>query len=496
MKLSMWTILSYFEHHGYRAVAEIKKGDPCISDFCISVEKEQKAFPESDILNICSGSGLGLDAAVVLVYNEDRILLPDASIFDACMELSSAMSYYNRWENKLLRTLVEQRPLQDILDIAHDVFERPMFIKSNSNYALAISRGYGAQTHPDWIRLEESVSTKQSDMDAIKTLTMDNDFRKAFQDVSPTIRYSPLYKSNVLHANVWLESERICEIVVLENNVPFNPGEPYLLEELVHVTANYVSANRILYNSQDGVPSMILDMVKGKTIKQNNIDHLYPVLGWDKQDSLLVIAISPYMNLESPAIHVLQENLIQELKHSFVFIHEKKIVCISNLTREGGEDVLIARLENKITTEGFHCGISYEFAGLEHVLVYYQQALSVLKVAESANVLCMRMAETALSVIHNSVSSVEFADSMIHPDILRLRKKDKVHNMQYVKTLYAYLLHGGNYTDTANYLGVHRNSVIYRMSNIETIMQSDLKDMNNRKQLLLSFLLFYGDEDR
>ncbi|MCD8332783.1 MAG: hypothetical protein LUB60_01390, partial [Clostridiales bacterium] len=65
MKLSMWTILSYFEHHGYRAVAEIKKGDPCISDFCISVEKKQKAFPESDILNICSGSGLGLDAAVV-----------------------------------------------------------------------------------------------------------------------------------------------------------------------------------------------------------------------------------------------------------------------------------------------------------------------------------------------------------------------------------------------------------------------------------------------
>jgi DNA-binding PucR family transcriptional regulator len=51
---------------------------------------------------------------------------------------------------------------------------------------------------------------------------------------------------------------------------------------------------------------------------------------------------------------------------------------------------------------------------------------------------------------------------------------------------------GGNITDTAKKLGLHRNSLIYRINRIREAVTCNLDDMQDRKMLLLSFL-FEGE---
>jgi DNA-binding PucR family transcriptional regulator len=84
----------------------------------------------------------------------------------------------------------------------------------------------------------------------------------------------------------------------------------------------------------------------------------------------------------------------------------------------------------------------------------------------------------------------------VHPDLYRLREHDRRNDTRYMQTLFEFLLCGGNYTDTANRLGLHRNSLIYRMSKIREIVAWPLDDAENKKLLLTSFLLLGGDRNK
>ena len=91
--------------------------------------------------------------------------------------------------------------------------------------------------------------------------------------------------------------------------------------------------------------------------------------------------------------------------------------------------------------------------------------------------------------ITERIHSITDLQDLIHPDLILLDHLDPQRTSHYLETLYAFLLCGGNYTDTANYLGLHRNSLIYRMNRIQGIIKSDLNDVHNKHFLLISYLL-------
>jgi DNA-binding PucR family transcriptional regulator len=46
----------------------------------------------------------------------------------------------------------------------------------------------------------------------------------------------------------------------------------------------------------------------------------------------------------------------------------------------------------------------------------------------------------------------------VHPDLYKLREHDRRNDTRYMQTLLEFLLCGGNYTDTANRLRLHRTA--------------------------------------
>ena len=53
----------------------------------------------------------------------------------------------------------------------------------------------------------------------------------------------------------------------------------------------------------------------------------------------------------------------------------------------------------------------------------------------------------------------------------------------------AYLLHGGNCTDTARSLGIPRNTLLYRIGRIQQMISGNLEQVDDRRRLLISPLL-------
>ncbi len=490
VKLSLWTLCEWLQKSGMTVNPKITGGEPDATYAVVSEPSAQSIgdMSRETVVQVRTDPSGG-KAATALYCEEDAATVFGAGPVSVCNELNRAFQFYNDWEKRLLTGLLMGNSLQELLEIAHSVFHRPMFIKSDSSWAFAITGGYDGTVHPDWSRLQESVHTHQSSMEAVRAVSMDPEFKNTFSQRYPAILESPFYGGPVLHANVWLGERRVCEIVAIENGMPFNPGDPHLMHLFVSIVERYMAANRNLYFSLPGMSAFFVELIENRVDYTGSLPQIRETAGWDANDALTVVAVKAHGDGETPIISVLREQLISSLPYSCVFSYGGKVICIVDATKNGGYQALIRQLAELVPQDLFSWGMSYDFLKLEDVPLYYRQALSVLEKAEETQSPWTTMYQTALDMIQCKLSGLVELQSMIHPDIRKLAELDRRSGSRYLQTLFEFLLCGGNYTDAANHLGLHRNSLIYRISRIKEVIASDLDDMKNRELLIISVLM-------
>jgi PucR family transcriptional regulator, purine catabolism regulatory protein len=90
-----------------------------------------------------------------------------------------------------------------------------------------------------------------------------------------------------------------------------------------------------------------------------------------------------------------------------------------------------------------------------------------------------------LDALKSDPEKAEYYRRLLGP----LRDYDRAHQGDLVKTLSAYLRHGGNSTRTANALYLHRNSLRYRLARIQALTGLDTDDPDARLALQIAVLL-------
>jgi hypothetical protein len=483
----MWTLHGWLERRGYRPSAVISSGKPTLT----GPRFLDRGVPNSDTVGVIPARSVtgGADYETALTNDVDLIFIPQADPVAIHNEITRCFEFFNRWERDLLMVLVDSGSLQDLLDVAHRVFQRPMFIKGDSSWVYAITAGYDPGVHPDWANLERSAVNRTADFESVKTVSLDPEFQKVFLQRYPAILRSPFYGGLVLRTNVWVDGQRVCEIVALEHTAPFNPGDTHLMQVFSDMVSRYISANRSLYFSFSGLTNFFTGLLDRQECNPANLLTVRQATGWLEEDLMAVAAIRDHGQCETPLLGVLRERLVEQLPYSCVFHYNGHIVCIFNVTKSQGYAQATAQLASLIPSGPFTWGVSYDFTGLERLPEFYRQALTALDAAEETGRTHATMYQAACGCVAAELKEIPRLQSYIHPDLRRLEAVDRRGDSQYVHTLFEFLLCGGNYTDTAARLGLHRNSLIYRMSRIQEIITSDLGDHDNRRLLLYSYLL-------
>jgi DNA-binding PucR family transcriptional regulator len=96
----------------------------------------------------------------------------------------------------------------------------------------------------------------------------------------------------------------------------------------------------------------------------------------------------------------------------------------------------------------------------------------------------------ALEEISQLAKNNEEISVFIHSDVQKLIAYDKKNNSDMSRSLFYYLYFGCNSSDAANYLGIHRNTLKYRLAKIQEILSLDIDDKNDRLLLLISYIMF------
>lgn len=487
MKLSMWTISAWLESRGLKVTSSIAEGLPQISSYR---QSEFCSFSSQLVEIVPPDSIAGSKKYSVALTNEmDYILVRDSDPVTVGNYLAEAFAFYSQWESRMFAGMLEGAGMQELLDIANTVFHRPMFIKNDSSWTFAITRGYPSDVHPNWAKMEKNVGKRTEDFDAVRTVSTDPEFRNVFTEKYPSISRSPSYGGMLLHANIFLSNRRVGEIIALENGVPFNKGEVHLMHVFAELLERYIKNNTEMFISVSDPATFLAALIEKRGVESENLPAIYRSAGLRPEDEICAVVIEGKDHSDTPILGVLREGLATQLRDAVVFQYKSQIVCLLNLTPERGYDAAMKQLASLVPADAFVWGASYEFNGLGNLSDYYQQAVIALTKASEQDKRWSTIYQVACQCISEKCLGVQGARLLVHPDLVRLREADEKEKIQYSRTLFNFLLCGGNYTDTASIMGLHRNSLIYRMNKIRSIMHTNPDDLENRELLLFSYMI-------
>lgn len=487
MKLSLWTLCAHLEAAGFAAEPAITEGLPRIVSFrrCDAVSYSA-SLAELAPAERTPGA---LPGDLVLANDMDYILLRGADPAAVCNCLSETFAFYAQWESGLYALMVEGASLQELLDAANAAFHRPMFIKNDSSWTFAITRGYPPDVHPYWAKMENGVGRRTADFDTVRTVSTDPEFRNVFMEKYPSVTRSPAYGAMILHANIFLKNRRVAEIIALENGVPFNRGEPHLMHVFAELAERYIRANTEKLISASDPAAFLSALIERRTVGEGNLALIYRAVGLSPEDELCLAVIEGKNRSDTPMLSVLRDGIDTGLRRAAVFSYGQQVVCLMGLGPRRSYAQAVKQLAALIPADAFLWGMGYEFSGLRKLSVAYAQACAALEQAVRDGGGSATLYAAGCACLARALSPGAEVRRLLHPDLARLREADARENTCYAETLLEYLLCGGNYTDAAARMGLHRNSLIYRMNKIRARMRTNPDDLENRKLLLFSFLL-------
>lgn len=190
-----------------------------------------------------------------------------------------------------------------------------------------------------------------------------------------------------------------------------------------------------------------------------------------------ILALAETHALPSTSFEALRLKLMRSSGYGTVFMRGSYLVFITRINDETQKQIIDV-IEECADEYGVVFGMSSRFENIVRLQKYYTQAKKVRAVSEklAGNKKVMSFDELSLKMIVSQVGESERVELFCVDDLERLYRHDEQEGTEYVKTLFTYLDNGGNLEKTRTELIIHRNTLTYRLSKIERILEHTLSD--------------------
>lgn len=478
MRLSIWTLYQWMDDLGMEPADCVVSGAPCLHGNRLQDDASW------DTVRISEAQEPGY--LTQMVNGVDRVLFPRHTPMEVLDASSQAYEFFGSWECDLLQCIARREPLQKLVDTAFRVFARPILIqRPQSGRMMANTRGYDGCDDAFWALYDQ----RQTDLSAAMRSASSDQGREP-QERRPGVSgvaYSPWYQDDVLEKSIFQGARNVLTITLVRAGQPFRPGEQYLLDSFAQWIKEYIThtAHSPFAGTETAAP--LIQLLEQERIPPEQAARFYRSFRWSQDDVLQAYCCRP--EEDQTLAPVLRDVLEEQLPESCVFLHNGTIAVLVNVTRSSPPAKGQTHLSGMTVETQLRCGSSLLFKGVERFPLFFRQAEYALGHAFTARLLHASIDNLVPQCLSRRLKQDPWILSLVRPELLQLRTYDQEHGAGYVEILKSYLLHGGNCTDTARSLGIPRNTLLYRMGRIQTMLPGDLDQLEYRKQLLVSCLL-------
>lgn len=163
------------------------------------------------------------------------------------------------------------------------------------------------------------------------------------------------------------------------------------------------------------------------------------------------------------------------------------IQSIKNLCYE-----IVEEAESNLDGITIHAGIGGTSKNLMDLHHYFNQALEALRLVKkgpSQKKICHFDDFVVHNFLEENISNIDMR-KFFENTLGELYKYDKENGTEFILTLEAWIENNLNIAKTSRYLYAHRNTVLYRIDKISSILNSDLKDANELLKYQLALKIY------
>lgn len=423
---------------------------------------------------------------------------------------------------KLLGVLSKDTGLQKIINSTSKLIVNPAYISNTNFKVLSFTEGVTLQ-HPLWEDITLKGYQQYENLQSLLTDTiLDAKVPIYFKSTNNKNKYtfdnydnpkdrlnsnskSILYKENSkftisrIWSNIYAGNKLLGQLIVLEAFKPFTERDVDLINLLNNAIS--IELQKHKYYESTNITNeelLLLQLLDGKIANQEVLDENIKFAHWNFKYPLNIISI-------------INKNSISYIQFSYIKTFFKKIFydCICVLYK-GNIVIITSYIQDKALYETCFkelnkilsnlemlCGISRPFYNLLDINKYYNQSLKSIELGRhlSSTKFTFFYDSYILQHIFSLCSNEESLKDFCHPSIFKLITYDSVYKTDYLRNLYLYVMNFKNQSKLADLMHVHRNTLHYRISKIQEIMNVDLNNVDEFFSIYLSLkILEYTGE--
>ena len=446
----------------------------------------------TSILFVLSGSSFPLSEQD---YPNLCILPEEADAADVFAELQEIFLLYDRWNQSLMNSRLENASIQSLLDLTDCVIPNPMLL-IGMDFAIIASKKL------DMWDLEKPVlGSSENTRDIITSLKQDPNYEQAFYKTGYFYYPGNEYSAPSLCVNIAGGGRTAYRLLFTEGGVPLDDTFGFILEYLAQMVAHAFSTRLMRSHTS----SYSLHEVFATLLTEPNSDYVkvsqqIAACGWPSSHTYLCVLIRTGLidqkNLTLLSICNYVENT---LPCSCAVEYKGNAVVYVNLTLNGTSvEEIAGKLEGFIQSSMLNAGFSRKMLGHFNFRRQYVQASVALETGKRKNpALSMHHFNSiALDYILDQATKKLPAYMICHEKLLSLKYADESNHSHLYETLRSFLEHHQNIARTSEALYIHRSTLLYRMDKIREFLNSDLSDPAELLYLMLSFHLMALEENQ
>ena len=381
-----------------------------------------------------------------------------------------------KWEIILLYS--EEMDLNVLLDTSETILRMPLAVSDNRFHFLAKGQWY-----------QEKFPTEVLDQDEMNELIWQEDFRQCLHRNS--VFHLPLKteKKDLLCYNIFISGRYYARVLGSVEDQKHGALQEELFTRLA-IAVNSIFVNQRIHSFLTGRNSDLQMQVEALLDGEKKADETVMDRNhWSGEDhyKVMVLSFDARYPMEE-GIRFLYKRLWELFPESCVLIREKDLICVRNLSRESQNENYRERMAVFLRENVAKAGSSNAFTGYEELPVYLQQAYEALRLGEknAPYFWHYEFSDYMVPYLMERATSEYSLEQIVHPGLFHLMKYDKEKSSNLYQTLQIYLEHGGNATQTAEKLFIHRSSLMKRLDKIQSLTGIHLEKQEERFYVELS----------
>lgn len=254
-----------------------------------------------------------------------------------------------------------------------------------------------------------------------------------------------------------------------------------------------LSWKKQIYGYRDsGARQIVSRILLGKTSDRDDIPKI-------SEDVFEKYVISPYILV---LLKTEQDSAaeVQRIRSKISDLYQEVLVCVD----KGEFTILFTQVDSVRKEERIQefirclskevqgrCAVSSRFDERQRIRGKRKLLDRILKIQErlrNETIVCLEN-EYYEKLICSYAYDVIGADGYGIADLERLEREDREKGTEFYKSLKEYLLSGNNVNLSAKRLFIHRNTMVYRLSKIHELIETDINQPDSARRLLLTMFL-------